>query len=181
MRRLTVSNCLFRINIKSDLFAFRLSVQTMICLQILTQFGMKAKSSAQFKLRSDYLYLRRLLRVYWLPTLADLRQGCLSPEKHEQARSFLESVNYVLPQNPLQHGIAQWIALGHAFELEERDERSSPSYTDDISDMIPSDQQWLGCFFKKCPCFGRKPLHRTRRVCTGCWVVYYCGTRCQSR
>ena len=115
--------------------------------------------------------LRRIVRLYWLPTLDNLRTAHQS-----SARSGRDELN------SLDSGIRIWFELGHAFWLVEDTERSRQAegvYQDNIP--RPFTETLLGCYAPDCPCYGRKALHGHMRVCKGCWRAKYCGPRCQRR
>lgn len=118
-----------------------------------------------------YHYLRRVLQAHWLPILERLRtatsvQGELW-QKHGSGGP-IPSLNVIKKK---------WERLGRDFDL------SSRTREDDtcLIDYVTPEERRLGCFSTECPNYGEKPLHRTRRTCTGCWAAFYCGKRCQKK
>ncbi|KAI0826064.1 hypothetical protein BC629DRAFT_45019 [Irpex lacteus] len=116
-----------------------------------------------------YCYLRRVLQVYWLPTLQKIL-AALRPSSSQDVPNATEKAR-------LQELLKLWKDLGRAFNLSEK------SRDDDtgLTSYVTPEELNLGCFFDECLCYGEKPLHGIRRVCQGCWSVYYCGKRCQKK
>ncbi|KAI0825585.1 hypothetical protein BC629DRAFT_8578 [Irpex lacteus] len=116
-----------------------------------------------------YCYIRRVLQVYWLPTLQKIL-ATLGPSDAPEDLSVAE-------RGSLRGLLKRWKELGRAYNLSER------SRDDDtgLTDYVTAAELSLGCHFTECLCYGQKPLHGTRRVCKGCWSVYYCGERCQKK
>lgn len=116
-----------------------------------------------------YCYLRRILQVHWLPSLARMRAAL-----HV---SNSQSGQDPASQDSLQGIVKRWAELGRAFNLSD----SSREKDSGLRSYVTEEELRLGCFYPECLCFGEKPLHGIRRVCTGCWSVYYCGERCQRK
>lgn len=118
----------------------------------------------------SYCYLRRVLQVYWLPTLKELRAAIRAPPQQARPSAAVRT--------ELQGLHTEWIALGEAFNL------SQNSREDDtgLTDYVTAKQLRSGCYFAECLCYGKKPAQkRPRCVCKGCWSVKYCGKRCQKK
>ncbi|KAI0821052.1 hypothetical protein BC629DRAFT_420319 [Irpex lacteus] len=118
----------------------------------------------------SYCYLRRVLQVYWLPTLKELRAAIRPPPQQAPPSAAVRT--------ELQGLHTEWIALGEAFNL------SQNSREDDtgLTDYVTAKQLRSGCYFAECLCYGKKPAQkRPRCVCKGCWSVKYCGKRCQKK
>ncbi|KAI0825607.1 hypothetical protein BC629DRAFT_10160 [Irpex lacteus] len=116
-----------------------------------------------------YCYLRRVLQVHWLPVLDKLRTTL----REGRRTSSLSSAHI----QTLKDIIETWEELGLDFNLSERSREDDRGLTNYVTEK----EKQLGCFNAECPCYGEKPLHGIRRICTGCWAVFYCGERCQKR
>ncbi len=118
-----------------------------------------------------YCYVRRILQVYWLPTLRKilntLRSGVPS------ARTDLSAAE----RASLQELLKLWKDIGLAFNLSEKSREDDTGLTS----YVTAEELRQGCYFAECLCYGEKPMHGIRRVCKGCWAVYYCGERCQKK
>lgn len=119
-----------------------------------------------------YCYLRRVLQVYWLPTLRDMRTA-LRPSQSGHSQAGLSAA----ARTSLQDILRRWKDLGRAFNLSEKSREEDTGLTN----YVTTEELSQGCFFPECLCYGEKPLHGIRRVCKGCWSVYYCGKRCQKK
>ncbi len=111
--------------------------------------------------------IRRILHGHWLPILEDLSSALHASEQRHDQTSVTR----------LQEITKLWHDLGAAYRLNrylrERDLL--------VRYLTPAERV-QGCFLTECPCYGRKARwHKTRRVCRGCWAVFYCGERCQMR
>lgn len=131
------------------------------CLRHVVTFGNEKQSQRDAPADHVYNQLRHAVRLYWLPTLARLRK-IRSPNGPSSSSTLLKGA---------------WVELGHAFGLSEDDPCSSPTYIDDLEQLIPPPYSWAGCFSKECPCYGRKPLH-SMLSCKGCSIAVYCSPRC---
>lgn len=74
------------------------------------------------------------------------------------------------PQDDLRKKVLQkWVMFGKRLSLTETDDFTS----DDWGLQKP-------CHWKGCLCLKLNSNH-PMRVCKGCWNVYYCNTKCQTR
>lgn len=118
-----------------------------------------------------YCYLRRVLQVYWLPTLQRLRSALHPPADQTQPSAAVRT--------SLQSLERQWTNLGQVFDLSQNS-RDDDTY---LTNYVTQDELRSGCFFAECLCYGKsqKPLRIRRHACKECWSVYYCGKRCQKK
>lgn len=114
---------------------------------------------------ADYLHMRRLVRLYWSSTLDKLRD----------ALAQIPPLGRDIRVRKAFKGMIQlWEELGNSVAITRAESLA-------IDSGVDASEVLQGCFYEKCPCFGRKPLHKPRYVCKGCWTTIYCGKRCQKR
>ncbi|KAI0769240.1 hypothetical protein BC629DRAFT_798427 [Irpex lacteus] len=132
-----------------------------------TEFGSicKVRLPSKGNIHQRYHYVRRVLQVHWLPVLADLRMSLRREPHSAKLRASLQDF------------MNQWKKLGRVYSLSEWNEEDKSV----LEDYSTPEEKLLGCFFAECPCYGHAPVHGYRRVCTGCWAVYYCGKQCQKK
>lgn len=126
-------------------------------------------SSSDSKLAPEYEKLARTTKRIWRPVLGNLQSTSVKdPEDNLQ----LEIKDCLLQI---------WIALGAVLGLE-----TPPDASLSQEPSLPSEEilYWKipkRCFWNMCGCAdeSRARLHAFR-VCTGCYRVLYCSTRCQS-
>lgn len=146
-----------------------------ICL--LTLFGQEYRNAVRVGANvphdqhTSYSFVRHTLRLYWIPTLDDLRSALSRQRRLRGANPTVREVLEMFTQT--------WLDCGHAYELEEETERRIDGAAEDLASA--TFERWKGCFYEKCVCYGRTPLHGSRRVCKGCWRTYYCGKKCQKK
>lgn len=119
-----------------------------------------------------YAHLRRILQAHWLPVLQEIRAAIQSPERKDDEDPKVAG--------QLREVEKMWERLGPLYRLDKRSQELDS--VESLIGYIPPAERLQGCFLRECPCYGRRaPWHKTRRVCKGCWVAFYCGERCQKR
>ena len=115
----------------------------------------------------------RLLRRIGPPD--SKRSALLRRHLYDVWRSTVEYIDKtkLLRKHPeWREGVTTWKRLGnHMPDMEDALEDD-----DGISSFPPLER----CHWTLCECSVHKPAHRLK-VCKGCWVVAYCGSRCQAR
>ncbi len=150
----------------------RLIDSIIMLLEVYHIYGKYARTSTIREVARNYAYLRRLLQVHWLPILNNLCSASRLPElKNFENRETLGKL-LTITEN--------WKQLGDVYGFSKRS-RDDDRLETLISYVLP-EERFRGCSLTECPCYGRKPAcHKTRRVCKGCWSVFYCSTHCQKR
>jgi hypothetical protein len=138
---------------------------------IYTQIGEEGLFTLDIKARKKWAYLRRVMQVYWLPSLNDMCDLLCKI----QATGVTEAEDGRI--TCLDELIYHWRKLGRLFRLSERSRADDKNLTAYVS--LRNKQR--GCYWTECPCYGQEPVHGTRRVCQGCWQAFYCGKRCQKK
>lgn len=121
----------------------------------------------------DYPYFRRLLQVHWLPVLNSLRTALQEIDSNATTNPNVTRTN-------LRGIIRRWEELGRIYKFSNIS-REDDSLQSLISYVSPQ-EKLKGCFSPECACYGHDLWwHKTRRVCKGCWVAFYCNQYCQRR
>ena len=105
--------------------------------------------------------LIRKTKDCWLPTLRELRQISSPMREITNARDQM---------------VTLWLSYGRRLGMSE----SQAAWDAAAAACGPGPTLLLKCGDETCLCHALKPGHPLK-VCKGCWLTFYCSSRCQTR
>ncbi|GJE93279.1 hypothetical protein PsYK624_094380 [Phanerochaete sordida] len=113
---------------------------------------------------------------WFLPWLRQLDQHDSRPRmlaRRRLMRSRWQATSDELARSQVARQSAEWTAFSRMW-------RRAGTFFPPVPDAAESPFEPLErCGWGECLCSVHKPAHRMR-ICRGCWLVAYCGTKCQT-